>query len=301
MDTCEPWTASWRGPFVLYMIVVLSPARSLVNGDKSSCTPGITMARNPNSGTLSGQSLVLNCIVQLCEWELPNVTWCKIAGQQCDPLRTRDGIYSKLEAQRKDNIVYVLKFDSVQINDTGYYQCKAKFKNQQIIGSPVELNIAGESVIENSTAINTTETGNTTKGTDTIRNMTLLLYIASTLGGLCVFIITISLLTYCIRRLKVTHRSSSQDRATTEELQFVAMSGSLKNCSKQTHGGTLKDTDQTAVAVEVTYDNAHLGYKSTPKEEDSIVYADLNYNSKKTIFQFEDDNEIEYATVHTQS
>ncbi|XP_069615812.1 netrin receptor DCC-like [Ranitomeya imitator] len=102
------------------------------------------MARNPNSGTLSGQPLVLNCLVQLCDLELPNVTWCKIAGQQCDPLRTRDGIYSKLEAQRKDNIVYVLKFDSVQINDTGYYQCKVKFKNQQIMGSPVELNIFGD-------------------------------------------------------------------------------------------------------------------------------------------------------------
>ncbi|XP_077149898.1 B- and T-lymphocyte attenuator-like [Ranitomeya variabilis] len=299
MDTFVP--ASWRGLVVLYMIVILSPARSLVNGDRSSCTPRITMEGNQNSGTLPGQSLVLNCIVRLCDLELPNVTWCKIVEQQCEPLSTRDGIYSKLEAQREGSTVYVLKFDSVQINDTGYYHCKAKFKNQEVIGRTVELNILGESVIKNSTAINTTETGNTTKGTDTIRNMTLLLYIASTLGGLCVIIITISLLTYCIRHLKVKHRSSSQDPVATEELPFVSMSGSLKNCSKQTQGGTLKDTDQTAVTVEVTYDNAHLGYKSTPKEEDSIVYADLNYSSKKTIFQFEDNHEIEYATVHTQS
>ncbi|XP_073433270.1 B- and T-lymphocyte attenuator [Dendrobates tinctorius] len=296
MDTLAP--ASWRGHVVLYMIVMLSPSRSLVNGDRSSCTPGITMAGNQNSGTLSGQSLVLHCLVRLCDLELPNVTWCKIAGQQCDPLTTRDVIYFKLEDKREDSTVYVLKFDSVQINDTGYYQCKAKFNDQQIMGRPVELNIAGESVTENVTTINTTETGNTPKGTDTIQNFTLLLYIASSLGGLCVFIITISMLIYCLRHFKVKHRSSSQDAATTEELQFVAMSGSLKNCSKQTKGGTLKDTDQTAVTVEVTYDNAHLDYKSTPKEEeDSIVYADLNYNGQKTIFQFEDDHEVEYATV----
>lgn len=87
------------------------------------------------------------------------------------------------------------------------------------------------------------------------------------------------------------------------QLKFVAGPGSLKNCQQQKQGGTPTpmDTDQTA--VEVTYDNAHLGYKSTtqkiPKEEeDSIVYADLNHNAKKTSFHFEDDCEVEYATVH---
>ncbi|XP_073526950.1 B- and T-lymphocyte attenuator-like [Phyllobates terribilis] len=294
MDTLAP--AFRRGLVVLYMTVSLSLARSLVNGDSSPCRPGITIEQNQNSGTLPGQSLVLHCLVRLCNLELPNVTWCKIAGQQCDPVRTRDGIYSKLEDQKEDSAVYVLKFDSVQMNATGYYQCKANWKDQQIIGRTVEL--VSQSATEKSTAMNTTETGNTTKGTDTIQNFTLLLYIVSTLGGLCAFIITISLLIYCLRHFKVKHSTSSQDPATTEELQFVAMSGSLKNCPKQTQGGTLKDTDQTAVTVEVTYDNAHLGYKSSPKEEDSIVYADLNYNSKKTIFQFEDDHEVEYATVH---
>ncbi|XP_077155488.1 MAM domain-containing glycosylphosphatidylinositol anchor protein 1-like [Ranitomeya variabilis] len=127
----------------LMVLVLLYPGADS-SGDKSLCTPGITMEGNQNSGTLPGQSLVLNCLVRLCDLELPNVTWCKVVEQQCDPLRNRDGIYSKLEDQREDSAIYVLKFDSVQINDTGYYNCKAKFKNQEIIGRTVELNIFGD-------------------------------------------------------------------------------------------------------------------------------------------------------------
>ncbi|KAM4044415.1 B- and T-lymphocyte attenuator-like isoform 1-T1 [Anomaloglossus baeobatrachus] len=296
--------AFWSSHVLLYMVVTLSLAKSLVNGDSSSCIPGILKVGNQISGIFAGESVILQCPVRLCDPELPNVTWCKVNGQQCDPVRTGDGINLKMEEQRKDSALYIMTFESVHINDTGYYQCKAIIKDQHVVGSTVQLVISGKSETQNVTAINTTETGITTKGSDTVQTFTSLLYIVSSLGGVCVLIIIVSLLIYCQKHLKAKHSSSSHDPAPTEELQFVAMSGSLKNGPKQSQGGTLKDVDQTAITVEVTYDNAHLGYKSTPmnnsspKEEDSIVYADLNYNSKKTIFQFEDDHEVEYATVH---
>ncbi|XP_073524635.1 B- and T-lymphocyte attenuator-like isoform X2 [Phyllobates terribilis] len=131
-----------RSVSFLMGLVLLYPG--VVSFDSSPCRPGITMERNQNSGTLRGQPLVLHCLVRLCNLELPNVTWCKIAGQQCDQVITRDGIYSKLEDQKEDSAVYVLKFDSVQMNATGYYQCKANWKDRQIIGRTVELVLSAE-------------------------------------------------------------------------------------------------------------------------------------------------------------
>ncbi|KAM3909761.1 B- and T-lymphocyte attenuator-like [Leptodactylus fuscus] len=253
------------------------------------------MARTGKIVKSAGQSLSLECLVQLCEPGLPNVTWCKITGDRCDPVRTGDGISTSMEEPREYNTVHVLKFDSVQINNTGYYQCKAVHKNQQIVGGTVQVNISGESSVENVTAINKTQPGDITDSTDKIQPYTLLLYVVSSMGGVCVLIITISLLVYCQRLVKA--KFWCQDPARTAELQFVAGPGSPKKCPQTTQGSP-------AVTTEVTYDNAHLGYKSStkrvshPDEEDSIVYADLNHNAKRTGLQLEDDCEVEYATVH---
>lgn len=300
METLAP--ASRRGQVLLYMVVTLSLAVSLVDGDSSSCTPTINMARHNKFEQSPGQSLILKCPMRLCYLGLPNVTWCKIIGDVCDLMRTGEGIYSSMEERREDNAVYVLKFESVKVNDTGYYRCRAVFKEQQVVGSTIEIAISGEHVAANVTATNITRTGNTTDSSHKFQTFTKLLYIMSSVGGACVLIIAVSLLIYCKKHVKGKHRSS-QNPAPTEELKFVARPGSLKNCHQQKQGGSPTPTDPDQTAVEVTYDNAHLGYKSTtqkiPKEEeDSIVYADLNHNAKKTSFHFEDDCEVEYATVH---
>ncbi|XP_069801280.1 B- and T-lymphocyte attenuator-like [Dendropsophus ebraccatus] len=300
METMAP--TSPKSQVLLYIVTTLTLVMSLVIDASLQCIPGINMAGHQNFGQALGQSVILKCPILLCHLELPNVTWCKISGDPCDPVRSGEGISSGVEDHREDSAVYILKFESVQMNDTGYYRCKAIFKDQtQIVGSTVQIavsDVSGEHVVENNTAVNITETGST----DKIQTFTMLLYIIPLLGGVCVLIIIISLIIYCQRHLKVNHRSSPQDPAPTEELQFVPVPGSAKN---NMQGATLTqmDTNLISVTAEVTYDNAHMGFKATTQkasdpEEDSIVYADLNYNAKQTGFHFDDNCDVEYATVH---
>ncbi|XP_056416897.1 uncharacterized protein LOC130358105 isoform X2 [Hyla sarda] len=298
METLAP--APWRGQVLLCMAVTLSLAMSLVEGDSSSCTPKIDMAGQQNIGTPLGQYLILKCQVRLCRAGLPNVTWCKISGDQCDSVRSGEGIHSAMEEQGEGRAVYVLEFVSIQMNDTGYYQCKAITEDKmQIVGSTVQV-VISENVVENVTAVNNTKTDNTTGSTDTFPIFKWLLYIIPSMGGVCILIIIVSLVIYCQKHLKAKQSSSHQEPAPTEELQFVAVPGSPK-CKIE--GGTQIPMD-TYSNIEVTYDNAHLGHKPTTQkdsvteEEDSIVYADLNYNAKQTGFNFEDNWEVEYATVH---
>ncbi|CAN2387774.1 hypothetical protein PRIEUP_LOCUS12093, partial [Pristimantis euphronides] len=296
--------ASRRGQVLWYMAATLSIA--MTDGDSSSCIPAIDMKGQQMVNKSPGQPLVLKCPVQLCLSELPNVTWCKITGEMCDPVRNGKGIYSGLEEPKKESIYY-LKFESVQINDTGYYRCTANHSKLQIMGRTVHIVISGEHVANNLPAINITQTGNTTDFTNQFQTFTLFLYVISFMGGVCVLIITISLLIYCGKHLKVKHGASSQDPAPTAELQFVAMSDNPKNCPHyiQEDTPTSKDIDLATVTNEVTYDNAHMGYKSITydhvpdhEEENAIVYADLNHNVKMSDFQFIDESEVEYATVH---
>ncbi|XP_044143377.1 B- and T-lymphocyte attenuator isoform X1 [Bufo gargarizans] len=287
--------ASRRG--LLYIVAIFFLAMSLVDGNSPSCTLTINMEGSQKFAKSPGQSLSIKYSLRLCNEGLPNVSCCKLIKEQCDFVR--NGIDSSLEEKKEGSAVYVLRFDSVQMNDTGYYRCRAQFKKQQIVGKTIQVLVSGEHVAENITAINTTETENITY----FQNFTLLLYIVSSMGGVCVLVIVVSLLIHCQKHFKLKQRSSFQDPAPTEELKFVAVTGSPKNCPQ---GGTptLKDSDPAAVTVEVTYDNAHMGYKSTtqnvpgPDEEDSIVYADLKHNAKNTGFQFEGDVEVEYAVVH---
>ncbi|XP_066454657.1 B- and T-lymphocyte attenuator-like [Eleutherodactylus coqui] len=297
--------ASWRSHALLYMAATLSLGMSLTDEDNSSCAPEINMTGQHKFGKSPGQPLTLKCPVRLCHQGSPNVTWCKINEPSCDPVRIGEEIYSSMENQ-KTYAVYVLKFKSVQINDTGYYKCKANYGKHSLMGKTVQVVISDEFVAENLTAINITETANTTDITNTFHTFTLLVYIMATAGGVCVLIITVSLLIYCQKHFKEKNKSSTQDPAPTEELQFVAMPESTKNSPQYMQRGTptLMDTDLTAVTVEVTYDNAQMVYKSPAqnvphdREEDSIVYADLNHNAKKSSFHLVADCDVEYATVH---
>ncbi|XP_071989339.1 B- and T-lymphocyte attenuator isoform X2 [Engystomops pustulosus] len=203
---------------VLSVVVTVSLVMSLVDGVDSSCRPTIKAKQN-YTGSL-GQPLTLKCIMQFCDPGLPNISLCKITGDRCDPVTSREGINISMEGDEKSNAVYVLIFNPLQMNDTGYYQCKAIHDKQRITGNTMKISLSGEISAENIPLVNTTNSGNSTNVNNKLQNFKLLLYIMSSLGGACVFIIIISLLVYCQRQLGGKHKSLPQEPAPTEETEI---------------------------------------------------------------------------------
>ncbi|XP_072254449.1 B- and T-lymphocyte attenuator-like [Pyxicephalus adspersus] len=111
-----------------------------------SCTPSINIQRNSKFRGAQGQSVSLRCPVYFCSQERPIVTWCKIDAQdfQCNPVKLDHQIVFGWEVITENEAVHVLKFYSVQINDTGFYTCSAEFKMQQIVGSVIKLTISND-------------------------------------------------------------------------------------------------------------------------------------------------------------
>ncbi|XP_040195410.1 uncharacterized protein LOC120928377 [Rana temporaria] len=271
----------------------------------SACTPNINVPKNSKAGQTQNHSLSLSCPVHLCSHDEPIVTWCRVergTSSQCENVKSDDRISSEWGEKTENEAVHVLKFQFVQINDTGFYQCLAAFKGMQIVGSVIEVSVLVSSPATATTehaTVNMLNSNSTSIPANSAKEqLKIVVYFMASAGGVCLMIIIISLLVFCQRIRRGKHRSS-KDPETAEEVQFMATSGP-ENCLERVKPSCPPEKEFTTVPTETTYDNAHLGRRpSVPlsPEEDSIVYADLNYEGKKTYFQIEEGGEVEYATV----
>ncbi|XP_077335913.1 B- and T-lymphocyte attenuator-like isoform X2 [Lithobates pipiens] len=288
MDVSAPAWAPWRRAHSLLNTVLAVTLLALpLPGLGSGCTPNINLPKNSKAGQTLNQSLSLRCPVKLCSNDQPNVTWCRVergANSQCMNVKSDDRISSGWEEKTENEVVHVLRFQFVQLNDTGFYKCSAAFKDMQIVGSVIEVTAPDSTSLP----------ANSAK-----EQLKIVVYFMASAGGVCLMIIIISLLVFCQRRNRGKHRSSKgPERA--EEVEFIATSVGPENCLERVKPSCPPENEFTTVPTETTYDNAHLGRRpSVPlsPEEDSIVYADLNYDAKKNYFQIEEAGEVEYATV----
>ncbi|XP_075053417.1 uncharacterized protein LOC142139586 isoform X2 [Mixophyes fleayi] len=305
MDVCGP--AARKDWVLLCMLFAVTLSISPGDGHSSSCAPSINIPRNTKLSKSEGESLILVCPVRICSQELPNVTWCKIdKNYLCAHVIPGDGISSGWEEQKGNDAVYFLKFVSVQKNDSGFYRCSATYGEVQVMSGQIEISISAAGTTEPTSGNMTNNTNSTALSEKfVLYHFKLYLAIVLSLGTLCVMIIIVSLLVFCLRRRK-ENRRSSPDPVSTEEVKFVAASENPKNCSQQIklESSSPLEAEFTDVSTEITYDNAHLSYKPTtfsapesPEEEDSIIYADLNHETKKTSFRFQNDCEVEYGVM----
>ncbi|XP_073473413.1 B- and T-lymphocyte attenuator isoform X2 [Aquarana catesbeiana] len=87
-------------------------------------------------------SISLRCPVYLCYPDhLPNVTWCRIAGEQCEHVEPDDRMTSWWEDTIENEAIHVVRIYPVQTNDSGLYKCTATFMAEQIVGRVLEVAI----------------------------------------------------------------------------------------------------------------------------------------------------------------
>ncbi|XP_073473418.1 uncharacterized protein [Aquarana catesbeiana] len=131
----------------LLLDLILMLWGALCSGLSSDCTPNVNLPKNSKAGQTQNQPLSLRCPVRLCSHDEPIVTWCRVerrGNSQCEIVKPDDRISSGWGEKTENEAVHVLKFQFVQLNDTGFYQCLAAFKEMQIIGSVIEVTVPAQ-------------------------------------------------------------------------------------------------------------------------------------------------------------
>ncbi|XP_063298329.1 B- and T-lymphocyte attenuator-like isoform X2 [Pelobates fuscus] len=274
---------SWRSYTLLIAISVLTLYVDHVIAIEP-CVNGIDIHRHTQYNLSIGETFSLKCPVRFCSEGAPNMTWCKHNGGSCQPIDTDSRISFEWTEYRAHYAVYLLKFQSINLTDSGFYGCSAKYKDQQTVGHLVRINIAAG----NTTYLTTSTTGE-------IMTSDVIKYTVSSLGALCMLIIILSLLIYCMQRKKAKHKTTSQTGDAEQE---------IRNDSEYASDILQLKISEAAIVSDETIDENSV-METTPDyttEQDSVVYADLNHSAGRMINNIcMDDDQIEYATVHLKS
>ncbi|XP_072254451.1 uncharacterized protein [Pyxicephalus adspersus] len=229
MDVSSPaWSPGWKGLSLMNMVFAVMLLALPAPGLVSSCTPSINIKRNSKSSGTQGQPVSLRCPVCLCSEEWPNVTWCKVdegPNNQCNPVKLDHQIISGWEDKKENKGVYVLKFSSVQINDTGFYKCLAAFKEQQIVGSVIQFTVSDTAMATTTPMdmLTSSNTNSTVLNIQVLKQFKIFMYVMVSVGGVCFMIIIISVLVFCYRKRQIKPGSSTHVKLTEEAVEVLSL------------------------------------------------------------------------------
>ncbi|OCT93682.1 B- and T-lymphocyte attenuator [Xenopus laevis] len=290
------------------LLLIISAAMLLVSYG-NTCPVQINVKKNTTYHKVINESLEVQCPVSLCTKNFPQMTWCKFdKSNECKPVMPSPGVTLKwANGMKKFSAVYSLMFDSVQLNDTGFYRCSAE--NDIIMGRTIEVHISEtdkNSKANGTTNFSTIEEQNNGSLKHKKAQDWLHIFVWPTLASLCLIIMISSVLVYSLRARKAKHR-----RQRALDNTEVGCETSPENPQNQGHQPQVDDRTYyppnmltLETITEATYGNGLMPNNVAPpaehsEEQDSIIYADLNHdaNKIKAKQQFMDDGQIEYATV----
>ncbi|XP_038674820.1 uncharacterized protein LOC119977707 isoform X2 [Scyliorhinus canicula] len=88
-----------------------------------------------------GDSLTLNCTVLYCAAEQPEVYWCKYHANSCQQLNATNRSIKNIHNMTERGILVVYTISSVNLTDSGSYQCHAKEGDVQANGNSIIVNV----------------------------------------------------------------------------------------------------------------------------------------------------------------
>ncbi|XP_059576498.1 B- and T-lymphocyte attenuator [Alligator mississippiensis] len=148
-----------------------------------TCSVEVMIKRQSRYTGKSGQVATIECPVKYCH-EKPSMSWCKVEGNDCLPLQTRE-TYTKWT----EDTIFVLTFSSVHRNDSGLYRCQAISGNISSVSHSVNVTILeGDTSTSANPSTNTTSIQQNPQGYKN-DNMKWIIYGTSSLGALFLLIL----------------------------------------------------------------------------------------------------------------
>ncbi|XP_067841616.1 uncharacterized protein zgc:174945 isoform X2 [Heptranchias perlo] len=289
------WRAMWfirtRNYFLLAALLFFA---AQLQGNGSDSCPLTVRYRRATLNYSAGDSLTLNCTIQYCGTEKPTVHWCKLLSNSCCPLTGENMTHLTSLNGTEQTMLVVYTVSSVNLTDSGTYQCQAQQGVTGAMGNSITVNVF------------VTATGSTMKESNLITTPVWVFYSIIVVGivGAALFLVMITY--FCIRNfnepLEPLERNDNSRRnecnAMTEINGKSTIYENANTCSDGI-GSAIPNPFPANSSNSPGSDNDDACPSDT-SPHDSIIYASLNQSilRRKPSVILPNEEDTEYAAIN---
>ncbi|XP_055492616.1 uncharacterized protein si:ch211-214p13.8 [Leucoraja erinacea] len=281
-----------------FLLVSLLPFTVHLQGNKT-CLPSVVYPKATYNYSI-GDTLVLNCSVQLCKLIPNSITWYKMSANNSEKIDVKNVINSS-------SVIFVAyTVSSVNLTDSGKYQCIAAQGLRIAQGHIITVNVHGvkPDSYETSTTVTPTNATMTVPNPD---STPLWIFYGVILVGIVGAVVFLVMMTYfCIRNFQepletVEPRNSCQGSQCHGMTEMNGKSTIYENMNKFSEGVSSSSPNPLTVNERKSPQNRteNTKFSDTP-QQDTIIYASLKESmlSRKPSMKFVDNEDTEYAAIN---
>ncbi|XP_072884960.1 B- and T-lymphocyte attenuator-like isoform X2 [Hemitrygon akajei] len=249
-----------------------------------------------------GDTMTLNCTVQFCEKPL-FAGWCKQRGNSCEPLLKEDKTFK--DHPFKTFIVYTVP--SVNLTDSGKYQCQAKQNNEMSKGHIITVHVHGVKVTthEPSTTGEFIPTNSTMMIQGPVNSISWVSYIIIAVGTVSAVGIIVLITYFCIRNfhepLETAEPSANSQRTQYHNMTEINEKPTIyENMNEFSEGISSSSRNSLTVNESFPRQSQKREKPSCTDQQDTIIYASLSESvlSRKSSLKLTNNEDTEYAAIN---
>ncbi|XP_059826530.1 uncharacterized protein si:ch211-214p13.8 isoform X2 [Hypanus sabinus] len=265
-----------------FLFIALLPFAMQLQANESDGCDFSVMYRKATFNYSIGDAMTLNCTVQFCEKKPLFADWCKRRGNSCEPLSNENETYNN-----KMFIVYTVP--SINLTDSGKYQCQAKRNNEMVKGHIITVNVHGVKV--------TTHEPSTTGEWVS--------YIIIAVGTVSAVVIIVLITYFCIRNfhepLETAEPSANSQRTQYHNMTEINEKPTIyENMNEFSEGVSSSSHNPLTVNESFPRQSQKREKPSCTDQQDTIIYASLSESvlSRKSSLKFTNNEDTEYAAIN---
>ncbi|XP_041055476.1 B- and T-lymphocyte attenuator isoform X2 [Carcharodon carcharias] len=250
-----------------------------------------------------GDSLTLNCTIWHCTGR-PEIHWCKIISDKCLPLsEANTKRTTPNDTNNKTVVVYTIS--SVNLTDSGIYQCHATEMTVSSKGNSITVNVfesKGHISENNSTE---TPTNSTMKTSDPLSTPIWIFYSIIVIGILGTVLFLVLITYFCIRNFNEPQETReptdncrrNEGHAMTEINDKSTIYENTNECSEDTGSAIPNSLTVNNCNSPGNHGNETCFSKTAPNN--TIIYASLNTSMlcRKSSITIPNEEDTEYAAI----
>ncbi|XP_062903572.1 uncharacterized protein si:ch211-214p13.8 [Mobula hypostoma] len=250
-----------------------------------------------------GDTMTLNCTVKFCDSKTPTAGWCKQLVNGCEPLPN--------ENERSKNhpfeMLMVYTIPSVNLTDSGRYQCQAEQNNATAKGHIITVNVHGVKATTHgpSTTGELIPTNSTMMTQGPVNSISWVSYAIIAVGTVSAVGFIVLITYFCIRNfhepLDSAEPSASSQRTQYHNMTEINEKPTIyENMNEFSEGISSSSRNPLTVNESISPQSQKREKPSCTEQQDTIIYASLRESvlNRKSSLKITNNEDTEYAAIN---
>ncbi|XP_078078855.1 B- and T-lymphocyte attenuator isoform X2 [Mustelus asterias] len=239
-----------------------------------------------------GDSLTLNCTILYCGPKLPEITWCKLHSNSCEPVEeAKEHKFTPTNNSTEQRILLVFTISSINLTDRGTYRCQAKEGSVSAMGHTIVVNVFE------------TTTNSTMKPVGALGTPPWIFYSIIVMGILGTVLFLVLITYFCIRNMNEFRETRQRsDSCGKHECHTMTQTNGkptiYENTNECSEGVGCENPN--SLTVNNCNNPANHRIDSCSSDNNTIIYASLNTSMlcRKPSITIPDEEDTEYAAIN---